>query len=165
MPSKAHKHAHSLVSPVSPKFSMSEFRATLQEELAPLHSDLDILKETVDSAQGKMNTDLTSINASIKDLSERLDTVKKTFTARIENQELELQQYKLKQTRDEKRIDKLTDKLISLESYSRRNNLKFLNLDLPTGSDPIDDYEQIVIRLCANQGLTLTDRDIISSCS
>ena len=139
----------------------SEFRVILQEELAPLHSEMDTLRQSVNLAQDKINSDLVSIKASIQNLTERLDGVKKTLTSRIDNLECEQQKYRLKQKNSDKRLEELSDRIVSLESYSRRNKLKFLNIELPNTSSQMDDCEEIVIQLCANCGMTLTNRGIV----
>ena len=161
VPSKTPERDHSLVSPVSPKFRISEFQVILQEELAPLHSEMDTLRQSVNLVQDKINSVLVSIKASIQNLTERLDGVKKTLTSRIDNLEREQQKNRLKQKNSDIKLEELSDRIISLESYSRRNNLKFFHIELPNTSSQMDDCEEIVIQLCANCGMTLTNRDIV----
>ena len=65
------------------------------------------------------------------------------------------------QNSTEKRVNDVLDRLIKLEGHSRRNNLKFLNIDIREERDAIEDCESLIIRLCQEKGITLDNRDIV----
>ena len=57
-------------------------------------------------------------------------------------------------------IDSLRDRIVSLESHMRRDNLKVLNINLPD-HNAAENCEDKIIRLCSNLGIQIENNDII----
>ena len=160
-PSKTPKRDFGHVLPNSPGLSMSEFQRVLKEELSPIYQELDKIKLTVNSAQVKINSDLEKDNSSVEAVSGKLDIVQQDLLTKINKLELEYKNLRMQQTTREKRVSDILDRLIKLEGHSRRNNLKFLNIDLLEDGDAIEDCESLIIRLCHGKGIILDSRDIV----
>ena len=88
--------------------------------------------------------------ASIKDTCfERLNALQK------ENADLKSTQMEQSDTI----LLTLTDRIISLESHMSRDNLKFLNIDLPD-HNTAENCEEIILRLCNDLGVQIENKDI-----
>ena len=138
--SKAPKRDFDMVSPASPKgnFSLSAFKSLLKESLAPLTADLDSLKSSA-----KFTTDtLAEIGA---------------LTNRVKKLESESSHLKTRLGETEKRCGVLEEKITAMESYSRRNNLKFLNIAREGG---VEDCESTIIDLCEKYGIPIQSYQI-----
>ena len=57
-------------------------------------------------------------------------------------------------------IDSLRDRIVSLENHMRRDNLKFLNINLPD-YDAAENCEDKIIRLCSDLGIQIENNDIV----
>ena len=138
--SKALKRDFDSVSPSSPENSLtlSSMRQLLKETMAPVTADLEGLK--------------VSAKATSDQLKEITTLTKKVSCLEKENSDLKA---KLKES--DIKCKELEDRVISMESYSRRNNLKFLNVvDQSTG----ENCERTILDLCKNLDICLEDSQI-----
>ena len=94
-------------------------------------------------------------------MSAKLDIVQQDLLTKINKLELEYKNLRTQQTTTEKRVSDVLDRVIKLEGHPRRNNLKFLNIDLLEDGDAIEDCESLIIRLCHGKGIILDSRDIV----
>ena len=138
--SKALKRDFDSVSPTSPEniVTLSAMRALLKETMAPVIADLDDVKASAQFTTEKLD--------EITSLSERM--------SKMEKENIDL---KSKLEKSEARCSTLEDRIILVEGYSRRNNLKFINVaDRPTG----ENCESRVLELCKRFDIDLEEHHI-----
>ena len=126
------KREFECVSPTSPEMamSMSNLRKLFDEKLTPVTIDLNELKRSVLSQSNKME--------EIMNLVTEVDLLKKK-QAKLET----------KLAVSEKQCEELSERVISLETYTRRNNLKFLNVACKTTGSQIENCESLILDLCS----------------
>ena len=142
---KGPKCEYELVSPTTPeeetKATLTSIRALLEEQLEPFHKEFDDMRAELKLATDKMNS-ITAINTKVKNL----ETNQNMF------------EQKLKKC--ETRCKDLEAKLCQVESFSRKNNLKFLNITHEPGVEAQENCEEVIINKCAGYGIHLGPRDI-----
>ena len=144
--SKALKRDHNQVSPNSPEsaITLTSIKTLLKEALAPITDDLNELKKSVDFTSDQLKI-VTSLEERVADLQ-------------INNCELS------NQLKDSKaKCNVLEEKVIALESYSRRNNLKFSQIRGTTSElqNPNKvDCESLMVHLFQRAGIDMGHSDI-----
>ena len=83
-----------------------------------------------------------------------------SLEVKISNLISENLQLKENQCQSETKISRLTDRIISLESHLRRDNLKFLNIKTQNEGQN-DDCESIVLSLCNDMNILMESKDIV----
>ena len=132
---KALKRDYQLVSPTTPEgqVTLCNIRALLKEAIEPLADDLEQVKQKLDA--------ITVVNA-------RVDTLE----LKVDNIETRLLQ-------SETKCSELQKEVVKLEMYSRKNNLKFLNIKDPHSASN-ENCEEKILDLCAYHNVELDARDI-----
>ena len=92
------------------KVTLESIRTLLEEQLKPIRTELDEMKTSSDSATEKLN-------------------VITTVSAKVDNLEIKQNAFEQKLQKCETRCKDLEDKLLRVEIFSRKNNLKFLNIN------------------------------------
>ena len=144
--SKVQKRDYTLVSPTSPEspVTLAGIFNMLKEQLDPLRADMDQVKESLDFTSEKLDV-LSQFASKIDDLKKKNDDLSE----------------KLKKS--ETRCQSLEEKVIALESASRRNNLKFLNVQkkISANTESLhEDCESTILEICAQYGINITSSDI-----
>ena len=144
--SKVQKRDYTLVSPTSPEspVTLAGIYNMLKEQLDPLHADMDQAKESLDFTSEKLHV-LSQFASKIDDLKKKNDDLSE----------------KLKKS--ETRCQSLEEKVIALESASRRNNLKFLNVQkkISANTESLhEDCESTILEICAQYGINIASSDI-----
>ena len=141
--SKQLKRDFELVSPASPDspLTMAGIRELLKEELRPVAADLDSLKKSIDFATDKLDQ-IEALGKQVKDL----ESANKLLSHTIQKQD--------------RKIHDLEEKVIACEGMSRRYNLRFLNVKGYVSANGKEDCEDIIARICHDQGINLAHRDI-----
>ena len=132
---KALKRDYQLVSPTTPEgqVTLCNIRALLKEAIEPLADDLEQVKQKLDA--------ITVVNA-------RVDTLE----LKVDNLETRLLQ-------SETKCSELQKEVVKLEMYSRKNNLKFLNIKDPHSASN-ENCEEKILDLCAYHNVELDARNI-----
>ena len=99
------------------------------------------MQESVDCVKSELTTLSESLDDRIADLVQ-------------ENKDL-----RLNCSQAEDKINKLTDRIVSLEGHMRRDNLKFLNIKVHDTKG--EDCESLILALCKDMGINLDSRAII----
>ena len=123
------------------KVTLESIRILLEEQLNPIRSELDELKNSLESATEKLNA-IT------------------TVSARVDNFEIKQNTLDQKLQKCETRCKDLEDKLLRVETFSRKNNLKFLNIRSDQRINVPEDCVAIILDKCAGYGIQLEPRDI-----
>ena len=143
-PHKTQRRGYEFVSPTSPDaaLSLASIRVLFEEYLDPVRSELDSIRGSLQTATSKLD--------EIAVLSERCTQLQ------AENMTLKS---KLKQTQD--KCQTLEDRLVSMETVSRRNNLKFVLMKKGKSvSWPDKDCESIILDMCNRYNLNLSENSI-----
>ena len=143
---KVQKRDYTLVSPTSPEspVTLAGIFNMLKEQLDPLRADMDQVKESLDFTSEKLDV-LSQFASKIDDLKETNDDLSE----------------KLKKS--ETRCQSLEEKVIALESASRRNNPKFLNVKKRTSTNSEflrEDCESTILEIYAQYGINIASSDI-----
>ena len=88
-----------------------------------------------------------------------LVTKKIKLGQKVNSLESENAKLKANQASSDIKINLLTERIISLEGHMRRNNLKFLNIKLPTDHGT-ENCETTVLTLCQDMGIVFEGRAI-----
>ena len=160
-PTKIPKRKITLVSPASPPLTATEMKSLLHEQLNPIYDDLHSIRESVASVGEKMKGEIDSLKQSLDEVRQQLTSITSRFEERINNVESENNRLRAKLKEDHSRISALTDRVISLEGHSRRDNLKFLNVRVQNSDHAQENCEAIVHQLCKDLGVTLDDQSIV----
>ena len=75
--------------------------------------------------------------------------------------EVENSTLRAKQSENQGKIDELTDRVISLEGYMRRDNLKFINIILQSPNIAQENCEDIIHSLCKDLDVPLSENSIV----
>ena len=75
--------------------------------------------------------------------------------------EVENHKLKAKQNENQGKIDALTDRIISLEGYTRRDDLKFLNVKLQSPNNDQVNCEDIIHSLCKDLDVSLSENSTV----
>ena len=138
-PQKSLRRGYELVSPTStdPPLSLAGIRVLFEEYLDPVKKELDSIQKSLQDATTKLG--------KVSDLEKACSGLK------ADNQILKS---KLDKAEDKSHL--LEERLISLESVSRRNNLKFILMKKGNlTSWPHKDCESIVLEMCDKWNLDL----------
>ena len=154
--SKTPKRDHSCVAPPSPQMSLSDVRKLLKEELA---KSLDSTTKSIESLGQRLGTDFETLQESIDCVKSELTTLSESLDDRIADLVQENNELRLNCSQAEVKINKLTDRIVSLEGHMRRDNLKFLNIKVNDTQG--EDCESLILALCKDMGITLDSRAII----
>ena len=122
------------------KVTLESIRTLLEEQLKPIRTELDEMKTSLDSATEKLNV-ITTVSAKVDNLEIKQNAV-----------EQKLQKCE--------RCKELEDKLLRVEIFSRKNNLKFLNINSDQRTNAPEDCEAIILDKCAGYGIQLEPRDL-----
>ena len=130
--SKALKRDFNLVSPTSPEnqITLSNFRSLLQEAIGPVTADLNQMKVSLQFASNKLN--------EIKALSKKVVSLEKENVLLKENLD-----------KADKRCEMLEERLVSMETFSRCNNIKFLNIRYENN----ENCELLILEKCKQHGI------------
>ena len=144
--SKVMKRDYSLVSPTSPEstVTLTNIKMLLQEALEPITEDLNQLKKSVEFATDQLKT--------VTLLGERVTELQKN-NAELTNH--------LKDSQAQCHV--LQERVIALESYSRRNNLKFSQIRGSISTlqrQNSEDCESMMIRLFQKVGISVGPSEI-----
>ena len=142
--SQSPKHKYTCVSPASPEMAvtMGNLRKSLKEELMPIQSHFDEFKKSIDFTSTKLDQML-----QISEKVEKLEKDQASLDHRLSS--------------CENRYDGLEEKILSLELYSRKNNLKFFNMkSTNTTAVSQQDCASLVIKVCETFGVSITVADI-----
>ena len=129
------KRDYQLVSPTTPEgqVTLSSMRSLLHEALDPLTIELEQVKEKL--------SEVTIVKQKIDCMEQK-----------IEHLESKLSFSELKR-------NELEEKVTELEFYSRKNNLKFLNIKDPH-STTHEDCEAKILEKCARHEISIEAREI-----
>ena len=156
---KTPKRDHTLVSPTSPGLSITDIRSVLAEELIPLHDEFQNIKTSINSVGDKLNKEVETVQESINSVKDHLMSVVEVLEGKVNSLESENAKLKANQASSDIKINLLTERIISLEGHMRRNNLKFLNIKLPTDHGT-ENCETTVLTLCQDMGIVFEGRAI-----
>ena len=138
------KRDFELVSPTSPEIqlNLTGIRQLLKEELEPITDDINKIKESLHFNSEKLD-EIATLNVRVLQLEKKYDTLNEVL-AKYEQKNLELE-----------------DKILKMESYSRRSNLKFINVANGTAdsSDP-ENCEKLISDLCFQLNIPLPEYSI-----
>lgn len=127
------------MSPATPEITLNSISAILRTELKPLSDNIVTLQNQVIELQTQVN--------SITDLNKRTDEIE-THNAFLETE--------LSHCKEE--INELKEKNLSLETNSRRDNLRFINVSFDNNKT---NCENAVCDLLQNVGIALLGADIV----
>ena len=156
---KTPKRQHDQVSPISPELSLAFIKSTLQGELKPLYEEFASVTRSLDFHYEQSGQDRTNTKELLESVSKQLASIKDTCFERLNALQKENADLKSTQMEQPDSINTLTDRIISLESHMRRDNLKFLNIDLPD-HNTAENCEEIILGLCSDLGVQIENKDI-----
>ena len=158
-PSKLYKRNHGCASPVSPQMTTGDFRKILNEGLNPLSTELDGIKKSIDSLKCDFGKEFDSIGGSIDTIKQEFSEVTAALELKVSDLISENSRLKDEQCQSASKIARLTDRVVSLESHMRRDNLKFLNIKFQTGQR--ENCEEKILALCHDMNIPLESKDIV----
>ena len=142
--SKIMKRDFGLVSPASPEnqVTLSNIRILFKEELEPVTADLETLKESVEFTSSKLE-ELANLHTQVEKLEKKCEALT------------------LKLNASEAKCEQLAEKVVTLETFSRQNNLKFLGIkSLVPNISAREDCEEIIVDLCNRVGISIGHREL-----
>ena len=158
--SKQLKRDHGWVSPVSPKMSASDFRRILKEGLNEINTELSGINNSIVSMKDNFGTELDSIKTSVATIKQDITELTADLQGKIDDLALENNRLKRNQCQSDLKINTLTDRIVSLESQMRRDNLKFLNIKTQNVDEQMN-CEEIILALCRDMNILLESKDIV----
>ena len=141
---KAAKRGAEMMSPASPEnqVTLSSIRILFREEFEPITAELDELKRSVEFNSSKLE-EITALNSKVDSLEKKCDQLSEKLDIAVA------------------RCEQLEEKVVTLESFSRKNNLKFLGIKTADSNRPArEDCESIILGLCDQLGLSIGPREI-----
>ena len=147
------------VSPDSPEMAPSKLQQALEDSLKPLYDELETINGSIQSVKDEVHSDFESLQSTVESFQQEMKRTTDSLHNRICALEQDNTNLKADQAVAQVKITTLTERVISLESHMRRDNLKFLNIK--TSSSDNEDCEALVLALCRDMGINLDDRAII----
>lgn len=139
------KRDFEMVSPASPEnppVTLANIRMLFKEELEPINMEFEDLRNSISFNSAKLD-EIANLSTKVENLEKKCETL----TAKLDAAEA--------------RCEQLEEKVVMLETYSRKNNVKFLGIKkLVTAPSAVEDCEKIIIELCQKIGLQIGPREI-----
>ena len=124
-----------------------------------MHDEFENTKTSINSVGAKLNKEVESVQESINFVKDHLMSVVEVLEGKDNSLESENTKLKANQASSDIKINKLTERIISLEGNTRRNNMKFLNIKLPTHHGT-ENCKSTVLTLCQDIGIVFEGRAI-----
>ena len=142
------------VSPTTPEgqVTMANIRNMFVEHLDPIQSDLDNMKKSIKSDIDGLKTSIQSVTNKLSEITTLRNSVGilesnyAKVCQKLENSEIK--------SRD------LEEKLLRVETFSRKNNLKFLNVKFDPTAETREDCELAIVNICKQHGIDLGSKSI-----
>ena len=143
---------------MSPGLSLACIKSTIQGELKSLHDEFANVTQTLDFYHEQSSQDRTK--ELLESVNKQINCIKESCFARLSALQKENESLKTIQLEQSTTIDSLRDRIVSLESHMRRDNLKFFNINLPD-HNAAENCEDKIIRLCSDLGIQIENNDIV----
>ena len=141
---KVAKRDFGMVSPPSPEnqVTLSNIQILFKEELVPITAELDELKKSAEFTSNKLE-EITALNSKVQSFEKKCDELTEKLDAA------------------QARCETLEEKVVTLETLSRKNNMKFLGIKSSVPNPPArEDCEAAILNLCTQVGLSIGPRGI-----